>query len=262
MHTRTPHTAQCPFTDTTTLNLVKAWLPGGKITEDALYNLVIGQTVLPSWRRLDALQCRCAAVARGVCRPLPRTVPEQTPPHLKQGVLSLLGNGPEAESCGRFTHGGGSQDSSGSARRLPEFRALLVARRLLSIADPTWYDMEQRDIGDFAELGLWLLLGLTTEEARAVVGKSPFKAGVGKLFLASLEALPSALAAVDQHGIVERLARLHLLPTCAQCVERMLCDWRKMCLPEGRTARGDPFPGYKETWLAVAPILARRASAC
>ena len=103
--------------------------------------------------------------------------------------------------------------------------------------------MEQRDIGDFAELGLWLLLGLTTEQARAVVGKSPFKAGVDKLFLALLEALPSALAAVDQHGVVERLARLHLLPTCAQCVEHMLCDWRKMCLPEGRTARGDPFTG-------------------
>ncbi len=62
-----------------------------------------------------------------------------------------------------------------------------------------------------------------------MVGKSPFKAGV--------EALPAALAAVDQHGVVQRLARLHLLPTCAQCVEHMLCEWRKMCLPEGRTAR-------------------------
>ena len=58
------------------------------------------------------------------------------------------------------------------------------------------------------------------------------------------------------------MARLHLLPTSAQCVEHMLCEWRKMCLPEGRTARGDPFPGYKELWEAVAPILARRAAAC
>ena len=98
--------------------------------------------------------------------------------------------------------------------------------------------------------------------ARAMVGTSPFKAGVDKLFLALLEALPAALAAVDQHGVVERLARFHLLPTCAQCVEHMLCEWRKMCLPEGRTARGDPFPGYKELWSAVATILARRASAC
>ena len=91
-----------------------------------------------------------------------------------------------------------------------------------------------------------------------MVGKSPFKAGVDKLFLALLEALPAALAAVDQHGVVQRLARLHLLPTCAQCVEHMLCEWRKMCLPEGRTARGEPFPGYRALWEAVAPILARR----
>ena len=118
------------------------------------------------------------------------------------------------------------------------------------------------DIGDFAELGLWLLLGIATEEARVIVGTSPFKAGVDKLFLALLEALPAALAAVDQHGVVERLARLHLLPTCAQCLEHMLREWRKMCLPEGRTARGDPFPGYKELWLAVAPNLARPAAAC
>ena len=144
---------------------------------------------------------------------------------------------------------------------IPKFRALLVAR-LLSIADPALYDMERRDIGDFAELGLWLLLGRPAEQARAMVGTSPFKAGVDKLFLALLEALPAALAAVDQHGVVERLARLHLLPTCAQCVEHMLCEWRKMCLLEGRSARGDPFPGYKELWLAVATILARRASVC
>ena len=97
-------------------------------------------------------------------------------------------------------------------------------------------------------------------QARAMVGTSPFKAGVDKIFLALVEALPSALAAVDQHGVVERLAHLHLLPTSAQCVEHMLCEWRKMCLPEGRTARGEPFPGYKELWMAVAPILARRAA--
>ena len=132
--------------------------------------------------------------------------------------------------------------------------------RLLSIGNPALYDMERRDIGDFAELGLWLLLGITTEEARAIVGTSPFKAGVDKLFLALLEAFPAALAAVDQHGVVERLARLHLLPACAQCVEHMLCEWRKMRLPEGRTARGEPFPGYKELWMAVAPILSRRAA--
>ena len=106
--------------------------------------------------------------------------------------------------------------------------------------------MEQRDIGDFAELGLWLLLGHPTEQARAMVDTSPFKAGVDKIFLALVENLPSALATVDQHGVVERLAHLHLLPTSAQCVEHVLCEWHNMRLPEGRTARGEPFPGYEE----------------
>ena len=118
---------------------------------------------------------------------------------------------------------------------LPKFRALLVAR-LLSISNPTLYDMEQRDIGDFAELGLWLLLGHPTEQARAMVDTSPFKAGVDKIFLALVENLPSALAAVDQHGVVERLAHLHLLPTSAQCVEHICCASGAGCayLREGR----------------------------
>ena len=59
------HTAHCSVSfqawltgssSTTTLKLVQAWLTGSeKLTEDALYNLIIGQTVLPSWRRLEAL---------------------------------------------------------------------------------------------------------------------------------------------------------------------------------------------------------------
>ena len=268
--------------NTTTLKLMQAWLAGsGKLTEDALYNLILGQTVLPSWRDLEAM---------GPFRVDAPRAPEEfahrfrelypgrrnvVPSHLKQGVLGLLGKGPEAESCGRFIHELAAKIPEALAKiqdganaitvlqqlGLPKFRALLVAR-LLSISNPTLYDMEQRDIGDFAELGLWLLLGHPTEQARAMVDTSPFKAGVDKIFLALVENLPSALAAVDQHGVVERLARLHLLPTSAQCVEHMLCEWRKMCLPEGRTARGDPFEDYKELWLAVAPVLARRAAAC
>ena len=80
--------------------------------------------------------------------------------------------------------------------------------------------------------------------------------------VALVEALPAALAAMGQHGVVERLTRLHLLPTSAQCVEHMLCEWRKMCLPEGRAARGEPFADYKELWEAVWPILKRRTDAC
>jgi hypothetical protein len=102
--------------------------------------------------------------------------------------------------------------------------------------------------------------GRFVQPARAAVGKPPFNAGVDMLFQALLESLPAALAAMDQHGVIDHLARLHILPTCAQCVEHMLCEWRKMCLPAGRQARGDPFAEYRELWEAVAPILARRGS--
>ena len=158
------------------------------------------------------------------------------PSHLKQGVLSLLGNGPEIESCGRFVHGLAAKIPGALERveqgsdavevlqqdlALPKFRALLVAR-LLSISKPALYDLNQRDVGDFAELGLWLLLGMPPAQARAIVSRHPFSGGVDKLFEALVEALPVALAAMDRHGVVQRLGSLHLLPTCAQCVEHML----------------------------------------
>jgi hypothetical protein len=277
----TTHCSVSFLTDTTSLKLVREWLGSETITQGALYNLIIGQTVLPSWRHLEAL-----GPFRVDAPPAPEEFAHRfrelypgrkgvVPSHLKQGVLSLLGKGPEIENCGRFIHELAAKIPAALARLrdgvdavavlqelgIPKFRALLVAR-LLSISDLALYDMERRDVGDFAELGLWLLLGHPAEQARARVGTSPFKADVDMFFLALVEALPAALAAVDQHRLVERLARLHLLPTCAQCVEHMLCEWRKMCLPEGRTARGDPFEDYKELWLAVAPVLARRAAAC
>ena len=75
-----------------------------------------------------------------------------------------------------------------------------------------------------------------------------------------LEALPAALAERDGHGVVERLSGLGLLPLCAQNVEHMLCEWRKMALPDGRRARGEPSAGYAELWRAVAPVIAWRAA--
>ena len=90
--------------NTTTLKLMQAWLAGsGKLTEDALYNLILGQTVLPSWRDLEAL-----GPFRIDAPPAPGEFARRSrnlysgrknaiPSHLKQGVLGLLGKGPEAE---------------------------------------------------------------------------------------------------------------------------------------------------------------------
>ena len=82
---------------------------------------------------------------------------------------------------------------------------------------------------------------------------------VDPLFAKLVEALPAAIAEKDGHGIIERLSALNVAPLCSQNVEHMLCEWRKMVLPNGRPASGERYDGYAELWREVAPILARRA---
>ena len=63
---------------------------------------------------------------------------------------------------------------------------------LIRTLDPTRYDLECRDIGDYAELGLWVLLGLQPGQAKALVGRRPFGKGVDLLFKALVDVLPVA----------------------------------------------------------------------
>ena len=72
-----------------------------------------------------------------------------------------------------------------------------------------------------------------------------------------LRALPDGLKARDRHGIVAKLEQLGLRPLAAQNVEHMLCEFRKLVLPEGRPRRGQAFEGYRELWGTVAPIFQR-----
>ena len=141
---------------------------------------------------------------------------------------------------------------------VPKFRALMVAR-ILSLADHRLYDFENsREIGDYAELGLWLLEGMPVEMARAATKDSWNKPAVDPLFKALTDALPAAIADEDIHGIVGRLDEMHLAPLCAQNIEHMLCEFRKMLLPEGRTSNSVRYDGYAELWQQCEAILARR----
>ena len=96
-------------------------------------------------------------------------------------------------------------------------------------------------------------------QARAAAADGWNNPLVDPLFAKLVEALPAAIAENDMHGIIERLAALNVAPLCAQNVEHMLCEWRKMVLPNGRSASGERYEGYAELWREVAPILARRA---
>ena len=116
------------------------------------------------------------------------------PAHLKQGVLHLLGTGLEVDAAGGFaqTPAAKTPDALERIKRgevmealqenlLPRFRALLVAR-ILSVADASLYNFESREIGDYAELGLWLLEGLPKELARAAQPDKLTKRVVDPLF--------------------------------------------------------------------------------
>jgi len=104
------HTSHCSIsflTDTTSMKLIQRFLAHGELSPDALYNVVLGQTVVPNWRKHAALGPFSAESP-----PTPsefrtrheRRYPGQkavVPSHLKQGIPSLLGSGPGIDACGR-----------------------------------------------------------------------------------------------------------------------------------------------------------------
>ena len=106
-------------------------------------------------------------------------------------------------------------------------------------------------------MGLWLLDGMDEGAARAAVEIYLDKLA-DLVFDQLLRALPDGLKARDRHGIVAKLEQLGLRPLAAQNVEHMLCEFRKLVLPEGRPHRGQPYEDYAELWRQVQPILARR----
>ena len=265
------------LTDTTSLKLTEQFLSkGGKVTADILYNIIIGQNIIPNWRKFQKLGPFTVSDPMAVedfgARHQEHYPNEKAmvPKQLKQGVLGLLGPGSEIESCGRFVqdlagkmpdaaekiqaNGASTMEVLTKDLGLPAFRSVMVAR-LLSILDPTIYNLDRRDIGDYAELGIWLMDGMQPEAAREAV-KSKWTPAVDYQFHDLLQRLPSALEARDRHEIISKLEQLGLHPLAAQSVEHMLCEFRKMQLPEGRRARGEPFDGYASLWEAVAPVIA------
>ena len=276
-YVQTAHCSVSFLTDTTTMKLMKQWLADSKISKNALYNIIIGQTVLPDWRRLEALGPFDVETP-----PTPEEFAERfssaypghaavVSSHLKKGVLGLLGKGKEIKSVGRLIHDMAAKIPAALERvckgealaalrediGLPLFRTLLVLR-ILSIADSTLYDLNNREIGEYAQLGLWLLLGMPAEQSRAAVLDTWTNPVVDPLFAKLVEVLPDAIADKDRHGIINRLDDMNIAPLCAQNIEHMLCEFRKMALPAHRAASGERYEGYADLWHEVAYIIARR----
>ena len=132
----------------------------------------------------------------------------------------------------------------------------LMVLRLRSVNDPRLCAWDRHDLGDYAQMGLWLLDGMDEGAARAAV-KADWGPAAAVVFDRLLRALPAALQARDRHGVIAQLEQLGLRPLAAQNVEHMLCEFRKLMLPGKRPPRGEAFDGCRELWEAVAPVCQR-----
>lgn len=276
-YVETCHCSVSFITDTTSMQLIKKWLSTERqLSDNALYNIVIGQSVIPDWRKLEALG------PFDVDAPMsPEVFVEQftkaypgkrnvVPRHMKQGVLWLLGPGSEILNCGKFIFEVAHKIPKANQRikggddcirvlqeelGLPRFRALLVTR-LIAIRHSRLYDFDRRDRGDFAEFGLWLLEGMDEQVARMATRDTWTKPAVDPLYAALVDAFPHALRIQDCHHISESLEALNLRPHSAQSLEHMLCEWRKMVVSARRSATSVRYEDYAELWKVVAPIVA------
>ena len=94
---------------------------------------------------------------------------------------------------------------------------------------------ERRDLGDYAQLGLWLLDGMEEGAARATVKTKPWGKAADFMFDKLLRAAPGALQERDRGGIIETLEKLGLCPP-----RRAERGTHAVRVPEAMSACGSP----------------------
>jgi hypothetical protein len=138
--------------------------------------------------------------------------------------------------------------------------ASVVAARLLALIDPRLYDYSRKDLGQFARMGLGLLAGMDAKLAKEFSeGKTKARLReANELFAELLAQLPAAVEQRDEDRIMERLS--HVQPLVAQTVEHMLCEFRKIMVPEGRDKGGSRTSDeeYAALWRAAARVYGQR----
>ena len=135
----------------------------------------------------------------------------------------------------------------------------VVAARFLALIDPRHYDFGRADLGQFARMGLGLLAGMDAKRAREFsTTRSKFKEA-DALFAKLCSQLPAALQQRDEDGIVYRLSAHHLQPLVAQTIEHLLCEFRKVLVPENRERGGSKTTDaeYQSLWQSAEPVYAR-----
>ena len=135
----------------------------------------------------------------------------------------------------------------------------VVAARFLALIDPRLYDFGRADLGQFARMGLGLLAGMDAKRAREFsTTRSKFKEA-DALFAQLCSQLPAALQQRDEDGIVDRLSANHLQPLVAQTIEHLLCEFRKVLVPENCQCGGSKTTDeeYQSLWQSAEPAYAR-----
>ena len=284
---------RCTFswmTDTTSLALVRGGIaPNIQNGPNLLYSVVVGVVALNSRERfeafapLDVAAPLSAAAFAAKFEPLfGRAAPPQAILQAVRCTLQRYRRGNHFENTALFVEDMGRRvpaawaeieaagfgpDAPAAVLRVLRGLGLgpfcaIVAARLLSVADPRLFDLGHQGLGQYARMGLGLMTGLPREEAKAFSTDREKAAEADCLFATLLAALPAALRQRDTDGVIAQLERLHLQPLAAQTVEHMLCEYRKILAPGGRTRGGSRTTAadYAALWAAAAPLYARRAA--
>ena len=284
---------RCTFswmTDTTSLALVRGGIaPNIQNGPNLLYSVVVGVVALNSRERfeafapLDVAAPLSAAAFAAKFEPLfGRAAPPQAILQAVRCTLQRYRRGNHFENTALFVEDMGRRvpaawaeieaagfgpDAPAAVLRVLRGLGLgpfcaIVAARLLSVADPRLFDLGHQGLGQYARMGLGLMTGLPREEAKAFSTDRKKAAEADCLFATLLAALPAALRQRDTDGVIAQLERLHLQPLAAQTVEHMLCEYRKILAPGGRTRGGSRTTAadYAALWAAAAPLYARRAA--
>ena len=100
-------------------------------------------------------------------------------------------------------------------------------------------DCDRADLGQYARMGLGLLAGMDAKRAREFSTKRARAREADALFEQLRQELPAAVRRLDDDRVMQRLHAYHLMPLAGQTLEHMLCETRKIMVPEGRE-RGGP----------------------
>jgi len=274
------------MTDTTSMCLVSRGVqPNVRDGPNLLYNIVAAVAILNNKDRFAAFApldvnepLAASAFADKFESSFGRRAPPQALLQAMRATLARYGQGNHFENSAFFLedmghkcikawekmsalHGDDVSDFTLAILRrdlgLGPFVSQVVAR-FLALVRPSLYNLNRRDVGQYARMGLGMLSGMDQVKARAFARDKKRGEEADSIFARLMVELPEAVRKMDTDSILARLEDRGLFPLIAQTVEHMLCEFRKCMAPEGRH-RGGRITSeveYRNCWLKVEQTFA------